>query len=394
MLHGFTPVSGVSFSYIVGFLSLLLFLPRYLLNGRVICFRYEDGYFAITYLLGCAAILFCNYSIGSQNLIYCLWWASVWIICYWWFREWCILENITYINISKAATVGTLIISIAILIEFYLSNSRGVYLSDIFIFSIDEFPKSTVLEDAYQRPRGFTSEAGFTAICFECLFPLSIFWASTKKYFFILYCTIAFSGYFLLFSAASILILPVIVLLYVVIYHKSYMAIILILLSCAILFSAYTINEDINWLINEVLFRKVNALSSDDSYGETFSRQEAYSFALKILFENPFGIGWGGISQLLKDGNPVMGEIPRGSGAISLPLEIAVSSGFLGLIITLYIFLKKIKRLIIIDTAASRLVFIALLWVFSHHLFVLEFWFPMIWLLLALSDLISQKKVR
>jgi hypothetical protein len=102
--------------------------------------------------------------------------------------------------------------------------------------------------------------------------------------------------------------------------------------------------------------------------------------------EQPWGIGWGGLSQAMFDSRSLFGVELRGSGLISIPLEIGASAGVIGMVLFIVIVWRKLARLVRLNSIDARLTYISLLWVTLHHTVVLEFWFPMMWFSLALAD--------
>ncbi len=388
LLHGFAPAPGVAFGFMIAGAALLLALPTGQLASRATRLRLDDGLFGLVFLLGLVPLLLAPARIGTQNLIYAGLWFTIWVVCFWWVREWALLTRVRFIEVSKAAAVGATLLALSVLFEFGLANATGLYLSDFVHFSVDEFPQATVLGDELRRPRGFTAEAGFSAIVFECLLPLSIAWLMRGRWRRWLFAAVVVPAYLLLFSAASMMLLAVTLLTFLGLSRGWTRSIVIGGVLAALIAVLALTSDDASWLLYEVIARKLLEFSPEEviSGVPTFTRPEAYALAWTIMTEQPWGIGWGGVSQAMADNLPLFGVGLRGSGLISIPLEIGASAGVLGMVLYAVIVWRKLARLALIDSLEARLVFASLLWVALHHAVVLEFWFPMIWLSLALAD--------
>ncbi len=388
LLHGFSPMPGITLGYMVALCAFFLNLATGRLAGGSGSLRLDDGIFGVVFILGMLPLILTLSDAGLQNFYHSVWWLGVWSVAFWWVREWIIGSRVQFAFISKAAAYGSMVLSLAIIFEFLTANTAGLYLSDFFPFSINEFPKATVLEAELQRPRGFTSEAGFSAIVFECLLPLSLDWVRRGSWRRMLFPAIAAPGYFLLFSGGSLLALAMAIFAFIGVGRGVVRSVVVGSVVMALLSVLAMTNEAVSTMIFEVLGRKILDFSLEENTAETFSRAEAYSLAWRIMTEQPWGIGWGGVSQAMFDNHPIFGISLRGTGLISFPLEIGGSAGVLGLIGYLIILWRKLSRLTVIDTLGARLAFVSLLWVSIHHAGVLELWFPMIWFTMALSDVL------
>lgn len=393
LLHGLSPVAGLAFGFFVAGLWMLVklsardrWLPR-------LQFRKDDALFASIYVLGLLPLMLHPTTNGKQNIVYLVLWPAIWFVCYWWIREWGLISRLCFADVSKAATAGCIMLAGAIILEFALANTAGRYLSDFIPFSISTFPDANVLGDELKRPRGFSAEAGFTSIAFECLLPLSYYTVRKRRLRLIAFGALVLPAYLLLFSAASISFFALTMLVYVQINHGTKRAVLTALgIGMPIAFVALT-SDEVSFVLYEVIARKFLEFSASEGgpTADTFSRPEAYSLGLAILMERPFGMGWGTLSQQAANGLPLFGTELKGTGLISLPLEVGAAAGLIGLGLYLAIVFRKLKRLSVIGTLPSRLVFVSLLWVSLHHMVVLEFWFPMLWLSMALADIVCRE---
>ncbi len=388
LLHGLSPVPWLPFGFFIAAPVLILAAFDPIAQARGLRFRADDIGFALVYLLGFVPLLMRPSAIGMQNLLYAGQWLVIWVVAFWWVREWILISQLRFENISKAAAVGCVLLAIAVISEFILANTTGHYLSDFVPFSIGDFPAATVLDDAFLRPRGFASEAGFTAIAFECLLPLSIQWFRLRRIRLLALVLVVVPGYLLLFSAASIAFFLATLLVYVALTRGAAAAALIAVGAVGLLAGLAGAFDSVYWVFYEVILRKFAEFTpgafATNSIG--FSRPEAYSLAFRLLLERPFGIGWGGISQHFADLEPVLDVQLKGSGLISIPLEIGAAAGIIGMTCFVLLVVRKLSALGKVASQPARLTFFSLLWVSFHHMVVLELWFPMFWLSLALAD--------
>jgi hypothetical protein len=390
LLHGLAPMPGIAFGFIVAATTLVFAVPMGRLARHTTRLRLDDGLFGAVFLLGLVPLALAPARVGLQNLLYAGLWLATWTVCFWWVREWALAIRVDFVELSKAASIGAMVLGVSVLLEFILANTAGLYLSDFVRFSIDEFPLANVLGDELRRPRGFTAEAGFSAIVFECLLPLSIAWLRKGKGRLWLFIAIVLPAYVLLFSAASMMLLLITLLVFMGLNGGWARSFRLGLGIAALVGLVAITSDDASWLLYEVVARKLLEFAPDEVVGaaSTFSRPEAYALAYTIMTKQPLGIGWGGVSQAMASALQLFGSELRGSGLISIPLEIGASAGIAGMLAYVTIVWRKLARLVKIDSLEARLVFVSLMWVTLHHAVVLEFWFPMIWLSLALADVV------
>lgn len=390
LLHGLSPVQGVTLGYMVACVAMLshtLHRPAWLSQARL---RLDDDHFVTLFLLGLLPLLWSSHWSGQQAFTYSLLWALSWALAFWWLREWMLLERIRFDQISAAAAAGCVVLAASVVAEFALANLQDRYLSDLLPFSIREFPQANVLDEAFKRPRGYASEAGFTAIAFECLLPLAAPWAWQTPSRRLLFGLLVIPGFLLLFSAAALTTLLITAAAYLGLRHGWGLAATLGICLAAFLTGLALTVDEANWLLYEVVLRKFLEFAPGDIAGHehSFSRPEAYALGVTMIFERPWGMGWGAVSQAAADGRPLFGTELRGSGLISVPLEIGASAGVLGMLLYLAAVIHKLRRLTQLPGTAARATFFCLTWVALHHSAVLEIWFPMLWFALALADVV------
>ena len=390
LLHALSPVPSITFDFCLSLICLVgtLFFVRGCTTH--VQFRNTDTAFGLVFLLGLLPLIFSPTSVGSQNMKYASIFFLVWLLNYWWVREWLGLAKISILDVSKFAATSALVLSACVYLEIVTSNLLGLYISDFIPFSISNFPQATILGSSFQRPRVFSSEAGFTSIAFECLLPVATIYLHQRRDKMLLFMCAVLPAYIALGSASSFLGFAIVLWTYSFLVRQASIGAWLLVAFIVVIAGFLYFTETGQYLYQEIIGRKLDILFTDPalSENEVFGRREAYTFGYHVLSNNFFGIGWGAISQANQDGARIYGQFVVSSGLISLFLEIAVATGILGFVITAGIFLSKLVGLARQKTYEAHAVYFSLLWVALHHVFVFEFWFPMIWFSLAVADLV------
>lgn len=390
LLHALSPFTTLTFDLCFGAVCFVLAMFVERRGGSAIQFRNADYLFAIIYFLGILPLMFLPTSIGIQNIKYAGLFLLVWLVCYWWVREWIFFSQISMMEISRAAALGCVTLALAVCLEVVLANTWGKYISDFIPFSIaaEDFPQANILGTSFLRPRGFSAEAGFTAIAFECLLPLSIIYLKNRKSLILPFLLVVIPGYLFLGSGSSLICLFVAALVYNFGLRQASAAAWILIIIIGIAIALLNFTEIGSYVYDEIIGRKITDLLSGSISDQRDSngRRENYILGYTILTASPFGIGWGSISQAFNDQVPIYGQYMKNSGLISLYLEIAVASGVAGLIGTLTLVFSKVWKLSRLRKIETDCVLFSLMWVSLHHAAVFEFWFPMIWLALALAD--------
>lgn len=388
LLHGLSPLPFVSFGF---FLALGAFALVCVTPGAIgsLSFRRDDAAFGLIFLLGVAPLLLKGGAIGEQNVEYAALWFVIWLVCFWWVREWALMSRISFMAMARAAALGIALLSIAVTVEFVMVNTTGLYLSDIFPFSVDEFPFATILGTAFVRPRGFSAEPGFSAIVFNCLIPFSTYYILKHRSQMAFWIAVSTPGYLLLGSAASLMCFVITAALFLLIINRSLIVTLASAAVTAVVGAAFVFSSSLQGLYYQIIGRKIDALFDPLSTDVTsYSRSEAYRYGIRILQEHPLGLGWGQFSQAYKDADVLANEIPKGSGLLSVPLEIAVAAGIIAACLFFFLLYRKLQPLMRIGSLEARIAFFSLTWVGLHHMFVLELWFPMLWFSLAVADVV------
>jgi O-Antigen ligase len=388
-LHAFSPSVYVPISFIIAVMMFFFHLSMGIPARSH--FRKSDYFLLGTFIFGIFPLITFREYAGIQNVLYSAVWMGVPLLYFFWGRIWLFASGVTMDQVGKAALVTVIFLSFAIVVEFILANATGHYLSDYLPFSISVFPEANVLGDDYLRPRGFSSEAGFTAVVFEALLPLAVYYVYNQKVTYYLFGLLVVPAVFLLFSAALWLSLLIAFLFYIVFYSRKK----ILGLSCfagffVIVIILYLSVSQFQFFLDQIIVRKLLEFSSSTEVVVTewtAGRPEAYSLGLQLLTDFPFGIGWGMLSQMFTSNNLLPGvDVVKNTGLISIPLEVFVSSGVLGGCFFLCFLGMKLRQTFRSHSEIAPYLFIALTTVSLHHAIILEFTFPMFWFLLALCD--------
>lgn len=382
MLHSLSFLPVVSFNVIFLFLA----APIIILSSQRVRneFLAQDLLVACVFTYGLMAWLWFPVGVYQDRYQMAIQWAFSFFALWWLSRQWLLTSGISFDTISATCFYATIFISVATIFEFILANTTGYFLSDFIPFSIETFPPAYVFSTGILRPRVFTAEAGFTAMSFELLAPLSIvFFRKNGTLTKLIYITLIATSYLLLLSLASFISFLLSLALLPMLGRKNnssnYFTIITLF---ALGYASITYADNQN-----LPFYKIAAFFDSSNYEWTQgSRQEAYKAGLSILGNNPFGIGWG---TVLQESKVVGSEIDRmilGGGLISLWLELAVSVGVAGALLFFQQLFSNLLKLARSPNLESRLCFVSLCSLTLHHAAIFEPWFPMFWFALALAQ--------
>lgn len=355
-------------------------------NKFAIDFRQEDTLLLITFFMGVFMNIFHSDLIGSKNISHIIAWSITLFFSYFWTSSWVKMSKLSFYSLGKFSTYALITVSIGVLIDFLLANLYGLYLSDIVPYSFDKMEQTQSLNGLLLRPRGLSAEPGFTAVIFEMFLPLSYLYLKNfkqRKYFIYLFSLLC---YLLLTSAASIIsILISYILIQIIFNKKKYFFVKLFIFSIVILFF---IQFYLNLSSDFDIFKYIIGEKIDRFFMGDDIRAEILNSLFSIWQSNPFGIGFGSVSQSFQLGNKAIGSVLLyGAGALNLYLEILLSSGFIGFLSFIFFIFFKIKNVLQSkNTTVKRVLLLALFSVSIHHFFISEIWFPMIWVLFALTN--------
>lgn len=350
-------------------------------------FRRDAGFW-IMFSSGVLGMVFSSLPGGMKNLNYSL----AILVCYMFFfcvvRALVCMPDVRWRDIGRACQISLSFLSLAVILEFYLASFHGIFFADIIHFAHDDLTVANFITPDFKRPRAFSAEPGFTALAFECLWPLSFLARRQQKWRHLLFAL----GFMLLASAAAAscaLLAAAIVWVFLSRNLRSAFRFALILVAVLALLMASDAGQDAVWV---VFGRKLDIAAVDlaPDAADTltlFDRLNSYDVASTLLEQHPFGVGWGSLGQAFADrlSIPEIGLL-NGSGLLNLYLDIAVAAGAIGLLGWLWFLGLRLRELLSSAEPQARYLAMALLTVCLHHVFVTEIQFPFLWFGLALAD--------
>lgn len=364
--------------------SVISFFIIGLKNKFFLTFKKEDIFLLITFLMGVIMNVIYSSQIGVKNISHISAWGMTIFFLYFWTSSWLNRIKLSYYLLGKFSTHSLIIVSLGVLFDFILANSYGFYLSDLIPYSFDQMEKTESLLGS--RPRGFSAEPGFSAVVFEMFLPLSYLYLKNFKkrkyiiYFFSILC------YLLLTSAASIASILASYVLVKIIFSKRKDFILKLSIPFFLVFLSINYYTSLN--SDFQIFEAIIGIKFDRFLSGEDLRAKILISLISIWKLNPLGLGFGAISQSFQLGAKSIDSITLyGAGALNLYLEILVSCGIIGLLSFIIFLSYKIKNIIKLKNKTLKKVFLlALFSVLFHHFFISEIWFPMIWVLLALTN--------
>jgi O-antigen ligase/polysaccharide polymerase Wzy-like membrane protein len=349
----------------------------------------EDWLLIGCWTLGVAALSTHMGYLGSKNVTHSLAVITSVGVYFIGLRNWIARVGVDWDALGRAASWCALLLSIAVCGEFVLTNTTGLYFSDLMPFNVDQF-QATETIFGLKRPRGFAAEPSFTAMVFDLLLPLAYMHLSRARPLIRgLWVCAVLPGLLLLFSAGSIVSLGLAVLIVAIARTQRPMrsliacGLIAILIACLFQIQAFVDAFDF------VVGRKLEDLfvRGDVDVSTHLGRNEAYRAAFVLIGSEPLGVGWGAVSQMFDSGVALPGQtVLPGRGLLSLYLEIGACTGVLGLLMFGVFQGVKIAAVWRSTHPYSTYLLVGVLALSIHHAFVLEIWFPMLWFSLALVD--------
>lgn len=351
---------------------------------------HRDLGWIVMFFLGFLAMAYSPLPLGIKNLNY----SAAMIVCYLSFfllvRIMLTHTQVRWSDISNASHVALAVLSLATIFEFYTASFHGVYFSDIIPFAHEDLNIANLVNDNFKRPRAFSLEPGFTALAFECLWPLTFLDFKTRRFSFWIH-TFYGTAFILLASAAAIGCLIVAVLVVWLNRGLDWRNFLKVSTAIILVLVPLSLSESGQELLWSVFGRKVDIFTLDVSDGadgvSALFRLSTYKTGLSIVAAFPVGVGWGGVGQAFFQGIslPVDATL-MGSGMLSLYLDIAVASGVLGLFAFLWFIGLRISCVLSSTRPESVFVSCALISVCFHHVFITELQLPFLWFMLALAD--------
>lgn len=372
---------------------LIAALPFVMAGRRTIPLDFSarrDAGIVLMWLSGCLAILFSPISAGVKNVNY----SIAMLICYVFF--FCVTRAITlqarlaWTDVAVAARICLGFLSIAVVLEFYLASFHGVFYTDVLHFAHKDLTEAYFVNENYRRPRAFSAEPGFTALAFECLWPLTLIGGGgiwRRWWLHALY----FAAFTVLASAAAMACLLSAMGIVWLLRNRDWRILTQFSATLLIIFLPMIGTESGQEIFWALFGRKfdllaVNALPIGNAI-TLFDRLNSYEVGFDLLLSHPFGIGWGTLGQAFVERIPLGNAgMLNGSGLLNLHLDIGVAAGLLGLAGWLIFVGVRLRDVVTSPLKPSIYLAVALLSLFLHHLFVTEFQYPFLWFALALAD--------
>ncbi|WP_144243825.1 hypothetical protein [Sphingopyxis sp. MWB1] len=379
-LHALSPVPIQT----IGFILLVAISPFVLLTRGIEpgVFLRQDICLFITLIWGFVAWWLYPVPIEMDRVQGGVQWLSSVVFSLIIVRKLIIISRVTIEDIGRAASLAVILLSIGIIADFYLANIEGVRLSDIIPYSVDKFPEAEVL--GLQRPRGLTVEAGFNGIIFECLAPFSVYYfLKNRNLLSIVAIAMASLGGILIFSLSTIFAVAVSISLLFLIKSRSFFSLFFV----AIFVPSLVYMALSNQFLFDLFGYKIADFLDIANYNVfAVGRQGSLLVGIQLFLENILGIGWGTVLQEATIPGTAIDYSLDGGSLISLWLELLVATGIIGFGFFAYVFVKNAKGLVEKRGRASDFIFVSLVAVSLHHIFVYDLWFPMIWFSLAVAQ--------
>lgn len=384
-LHAFG-LFGLSLPLYVGFVT-IFFKSIFLFRNLKYHLFIEDVLILLVIFSATVATLLLSSSISILNLFHFLLWSATISIFFFGTKFLISNSNFSYNSLHRAFALGLALTSIGVTMDFILKNFLGFYLSDLIPYNIDELDPTQNFSGLLYRVRGFAAEPSFTAMVYELFLPFYLINQSNTKLSKVFIIWIV-ACYLILTSAASIASLLV---LLVILFLRSAKAFLWISITTILIYLLFF--DYIEFYLNEVVTIKLFSYLSGDAL-----RFQLVESLTPIIFENPFGLGFGTLSNAFQEKGALMGFQLIGGGALNLYLDITIAAGILGFISFCGFVAIILFRSIYYDSSKNaKALRFSCYWLLSHHFFLTEFYFPMLWVNLALIQMayfIEQNKLR
>lgn len=285
--------------------------------------------------------------------------------------------------IEKGLSIALLLTSTFVLLEILVGLLFDIRLGDLLPRPSVSKIKATLLGTTF-RPRGFAEEPGHMSIFFEFAIPAYIFLGKRSTYKIGLL-TLACTAWLCLFSAASFISLfAAILIIGTIHFTKNPKALLkpkttgyFALATIITLTLLASIPPEAKHYAYNASIGKLVRLNEGLSATNTNERAIRYSSAIQLIKANPSGIGWGTAAST--NGSYKGTEHPP--GFVSLPLEITVSLGLVGLSI---IILLATTNIFFLSKVKNRALALCELWPLLHLVAISNYWLPWPWLGIAL----------
>jgi hypothetical protein len=350
----------------------------------------EDWEIFLLIILGIAAFIFSTSYFGTKNINHTA--AILNSVLFFYIVPKSLLIKFKSINVFVSAiAISLAIVSAFVIFEFIGSNYFGINFLNLIPYTRSDLADASVIGQ-FIRPRGFAEEAGHMALFYELSLPLSFLYFKKKRFIFQLcYYIPVFTSFILLFSSAAFIAIVVSLMTFFLLTSRSKKSV--VLLAAMIFILVFVMVSDVTkpFVEGTLGVRLAAVLNPSEVYDSSASdRFERYQNALVIVSSAPLGIGWGMSSQLAFNNEQFSGVAFEKAGFVSLYFEILIACGIPGLILFIKFIGKKIVRLARSRSFESQMVFLSVLSLSLHYIFVSNYWFPMLWFSLALADTVTR----
>jgi len=337
----------------------------------------KDWFLLVPLILGMVGLDYFN--IQLTHFHHSMLWVATIFIFYFGTKAIVINSKFSLNDLGGAFFLASCIASLGVIIDFVAINFYGFYLSDVLPYQISEMEATTNFSGSLFRARGFAAEPGFTAMVYEFLLPLGLLYCFKHRQYWMFIPFIMFS-YFILTSGASLGGLLVALAVFVLGLTRKIFFTLGFFIVIGFLFS-----EQIYFYFEQAIGPKVLIVLTGDSL-----RVRLLESLLPVLLDNPTGVGFGAISHAFETNGYFGQHRLVGGGALNLYLEIALISGVVGLVsfltFLMSVFYRSMKLGNRTELVALRF---SLLWLCIHHVFLSEYYFPMLWVNIALIETYS-----
>ncbi|MEQ8384493.1 MAG: O-antigen ligase family protein [Coleofasciculus sp. A1-SPW-01] len=373
--------------------SIFLILFGKFIDSKIFWLRDDIDIFVII-ALGVGTMIFSWQYLGQKNINHL---AAISVsIFFFYFVVRVLLQCLdSFQGLSRAFVFSLFIVSGFVIFEFIASNYFNIHVPSIIPYSFPPDAPDALIFGTFIRPRGLAEEAGFMSMFYELALPMSFIYLKNLPFLAIAYyAMVALPSFLLLGSGAGVasFLMAIIIVCLINIKQKWFLYILLFLCLAIMVVLSF---EAGRLYFHQVVGRRLEFFLFDPMQQTASTariRTEVYFKMFNLFLAAPWGIGWGTASQIYSEGWEYSGIVLDKPSFISFYSEILIASGFLGLLFFMKFIYKKIVKLIYIKTIEAQLVLISLISICLHYLFISNYWMPMLWFSLAMTDVLIRRR--
>lgn len=288
--------------------------------------------------------------------------------------------------IGHAATASLLAVSLFVIAESLALNLLGINIHDLLPSPDINANSKWTIAGTWHRARGLSEEPAHSALFFALALPVSLLSTRTKLGN-ILFYSLTCSAYILLFSTASMLaLLAGTVVAAMVSFVRSPKLLVTVCGTVALAGIMYASVPTVNKYINHSIVLKVSGLLGEaDPVSSSNDRRQRATLFVDLGPQFAWGRGWGTLSHFNQEQKALFGkEVP--ASFLSLYADVYAASGAIGLVALLVFIGERLVRLALSRRRAALPVLVAVVALCIHYSVIGNYWYPFIWLALALAD--------